>query len=291
MFRFRKILSALIICSVAGTFACSKPKTSIIPKVSVNKRSAEMGTPLEVIYSFSTKSDYTAIHKDMTVFVHFIDPRKIRRFQDDHLPPKATSQWRPNGNYNYTRTIFVPRNIPAGEYTIVAGIYTPSSGERLPLEAKKFGNRSYDMGKVLIEIPPQETVIQYTQGWYDPESEPNDVGNYWRWTKKEAVLKVKNPNSDALLYLKLDGVPERFSEHQKVTVSVGEHPVDTITIDSNQPVLKKYNLTQDVLGKNKMVDVKLAVDKTFVPANEKGSKDVRELGVRVYQLYLGKASD
>jgi hypothetical protein len=290
VFRFRAIFSALIIASVAVS-ACSKAKATIIPKVNVNKRSAEMGTPLEITYSFSTKQDYSALHKDMTVFVHFIDPRKIRRFQDDHEPPKATSQWRANGNYNYTRTVFVPRNIPAGEYTIVAGIYTPSSGERVPLEAKKFGNRSYEVGKVLIEIPPQEAVIQYTQGWYDPESEPNDVGNYWRWTKKEAVLKVKNPNSDALLYLKLDGVPERFQDHQKVTLFVGDHPVDTISIDSNQPVLKKYNLSKDMLGTNKMVDVKLVVDKTFVPSSETGSKDMRELGIRVYQLYLGKASD
>jgi hypothetical protein len=142
-----------------------------------------------------------------------------------------------------------------------------------------------------VEIPPQEPILQYSQGWYDPESEPNDVGNYWRWTKKEAILKVKNPNSDALLYVKLDGVPERFPEKQNVTVSVGDHSIDTISIDSNQPILKKYSVAKKLLGSGKMVDVKLAVDRVFVPADDQVSKDNRELGVRVYQLYLGRASD
>ena len=291
MFCPRKIIAASIVIALFGAAACSKRDATIIPKVSINKRSAEMGTPVEVTYAFSTKPNYTALRKDMTVFVHFIDPRNIRRFQDDHLPPKPTSEWRPGGNYNYTRTIFVPRNIPAGEYSVVVGIYTVSTGERIDLEAKKYGNRSYEMGKLLIEIPPQEPIFQYAQGWYDPESEPNDVGNYWRWTKKEAILKVKNPVSDALLYVKLDGVPERFTEKQLVTISVADHPVDTIPIESNLPVMKKYTVAKSLLGNGKMVDVKLAVDKTFSPADDKVSKDTRELGIRVYQLYLGKASD
>jgi hypothetical protein len=272
--------------------ACSRQDATIIPKLQINKRSAEMGTPIEVTYAFSTKKDYVALQKDMTVFVHFLDPRRIRRFQDDHQPPKATSEWRQDGNYNYTRTIFIPRNIPAGEYTVALGIYTPASGERIVMDAKEFGHRSYELGKLLIEIPPQEPVLQYAKGWYDPESDPSDVGNYWRWTQKQAVLKARNPMSDALLYLKFDGVPERFPQDpQKLTLSVGDHPVDTITIQSNQPVSKKYNVSQSVIGTGKMLEVKLEVDKTFVPAEDKGSKDTRELGVRVYQLYLGKASD
>ena len=289
MLRFLRFFVAMIlICSLA---ACNRDKASIIPSVNINKKSAEMGTPIEVTYSFSTKSNYVALSKEMTVFVHFIDPRGNRRFQDDHVPPKPISEWRPDGNYNYTRTVFVPKNIPAGEYSVVAGIYSPRKEERIVLQAKPYGNRSYEMGILLIEIPPQGPVAQYTSGWYALESEPNDVGTSWRWMKKEAVLKCRNPKNDALLYLKVDGVPERFSEPQKLTVAVDGHEIETFALTSNQPVSKKYDVSRSMLGNENMVEVKLAVDQSFIPANDKVSRDTRELGIRVYQLYLGKASD
>lgn len=250
-----------------------------------------MGTPIEVTYSFATKPDFVALYKDMTVFVHFIDPRKVRRFQDDHQPPKPTREWRPNGNYNWTRTIFIPKNIPAGEYAVVVGIYSPSKGERVTLEAKPFGNRSYDMGTLLIEIPPQAPSIQYSTGWYDPETDPAEISTNWRWMKKEATIKAKNPMDDSLLYLKFAGVPERFTDGQKLSVFVGGHEVETLPIESNMPVIKKYNIDKDALGQDKQVEIKLAVDKTFSPASDKVSRDTRDLGVRIFQVYLGKATD
>jgi hypothetical protein len=289
--RLRYLFCAFILLNILIIFSCSRQKATVIPKVQINKRSAEMGTPIEVTYSFSTKGDFIALYKDQTVFVHFIDPKRVRRFQDDHRPPKPTTEWRPNGNYNWTRTVFIPRNIPAGEYSVVVGIYSPTKGERMILEAKPFGNRSYDMGTLLVEIPPQEPAMQYVSGWYDPETEPADINSAWRWTKKEALLRVRNPNDDSLLYLKVDGVPEHFSEVQKLTVLVGDHEVETFPIQTNMPVMKKYSIDKAYLGTGKMVDIKLVVDKTFTPAADKISRDSRELGVRVYQVYLGKASD
>ena len=96
---------------------------------------------------------------------------------------------------------------------------------------------------------------------------------------------------DALLYLKLAGVPERFTDKQKVSVFVAGHEVETFPIDTNMLVFKKYNIDKDVLGSEKEIEIKLAVDKTFTPSWDKVSKDSRELGVRVYQAYLGKAVD
>ncbi len=287
---YRNIFVSILLFAL-GTLACNRQKPTIIPRLQINKKSAEMGTPVEITYSFSTKKDYVALNKNWTVFVHFLDPKRVRRFQDDHEPPKPTAEWRAGGNYNYTRTVFVPRNIPAGEYRVVTGIYFPGKGERLVLEANEFEHRSYDMGTLLIEIPPQEPVLQYTQGWYDPESDPNDVGTQWRWTKKDAVLKVRNPNSDALLYLKADGVPERFPEPQKLTVSIGDYVVDVLSVSTNQQMIKKYSVPKDKLGDARMLEVKLSLDKSFVPASDHTSKDTRELGVRVFQLYLGKSAD
>ena len=113
MVRLRNISYAIILITLLTASYCSRQKATVVPKVQINKKSAEMGTPIEITYSFSTKKDFVALYKDQTVFVHFIDPKRVRRFQDDHRPPKPTTEWRPNGNYNWTRTVFIPKNIPA----------------------------------------------------------------------------------------------------------------------------------------------------------------------------------
>jgi hypothetical protein len=283
---------ALILAAAIALAGCRSEKGTVVPNVQINKKSAEMGTPVEVTYSFSTKKDYVALQKDLVVFVHFLDPKRNIRFQDDHNPPIKTSEWRPGGNYHYTRTVFIPKNIPAGEYKVTAGIYNPAgNGERLVLDAKADGNREYNMGNLLIEIPPTDPIIQYAKGWYEPENEPNNPAMHWRWTKKEAVLKVRNPMSNSLLYLKADSVPERFSEKQNVTVKVNDTVMETFPIASNQPFMKKYNVDTKMLGSDKMVDVKVEVDRVWRPADDQASPDTRELGIRIYEIYLGKAAD
>jgi hypothetical protein len=285
-------LSVLILVLLIVSVSCKGHNATIVPKLSVNKKSAEMGTPIEVTYSFSTKKDYVAQQRDLTVFCHFLDPKKVIRFQDDHLPSIPTSQWRPGGNYHYTRTIFIPKNIPAGEYTISIGIYAPDKGERFDLDAAAMDHRAYKMGTLLIEIPPQDTTIQYSQGWYDPENVPSDLNTHWRWTKKEAVMKVRNPMSDALLYFKADGNTDRFKDSpQTVTLKVGDNVIDTFPVTTNMPFMKKYNVAKNLLGSNKMLEIKVVVDRTFIPAEDKVSQDTRELGIRVYEIYLGKAAD
>jgi hypothetical protein len=282
----------IILAGILAFAGCARQKATIIPKLQVNRKSAEMGTPIEVTYSFSTKKEYVPLMKDLTVFCHFLDPKKVIRFQDDHPPAIPTSKWRPNSNYHYTRTVFIPKNIPAGEYTISMGIYAPDKGERIELDAKALDHREYNMGTLLIEIPPQEPIIQYAHGWYDPESLPTDMGTHWRWTKKEAILKVRNPKADSLLYFKADGNPEVFKDKpQTVTLKIGDYVVDTFPITENAPFLRKYTIPKDKLGDGKMLEIKVEVDRVFVPATDKVSTDTRDLGLRVYELYLGKASD
>ncbi|HSP07637.1 MAG TPA: hypothetical protein VLR94_10700 [Acidobacteriota bacterium] len=292
MYRFPRPFIAFILAAICGLSACNRHNATIVPKVQINKKSAEMGTPIEVTYSFSTKKEYVALQRDLTVFCHFLDPKRVIRFQDDHLPSIPTSQWRPNGNYHYTRTVFIPKNIPAGEYTLSLGIYSPEKGERFDLDAKTLDHRAYNMGTLLIEIPPQDITIQYAKGWYDPETIPSDVGEHWRWTKKEAVLKVRNPKADALLYFKADGNTEHFKDSpQMVTLKIGDNVIDTFPITSNMPFMKKYNVAKNLLGSGNMLELNVQVDRTFIPAEDKISSDTRELGIRVYEIYLGKASD
>src|SRR5207249_3896528 len=125
---------------------------------------------------------------------------------------------------------------------------------------------------------------------YDPETESNDPSTHWRWTKKEAILKVRNPMADSLLYFKGDGNPDSFKDKpQQVTLSVGDNVIDSFPITTNQTFMKKYQVPKSKLGNDRMLDIKVAVDRSFIPAGSSAAGDKRELGIRVYELYLGKA--
>lgn len=251
-----------------------------------------MGTPLEVEYSFDTAKDYPGLKKDLTVFVHFLDPQRIIRFVDDHIPPQLTNQWKAGSTYTYTRTIFIPENIPAGQYTIELGMYTPSGkGERFALNAKRISDRSYNVGSFQIVKPSVNSQAEYVEGWYDLEREPNNNWYHWRWISSAATMKVANPRTDARLYLKADTDPARFPEPQTVTLFLNRGRVDQFSIGGGGPMVKKYNIPRDQLGQGNQVELEIKVDKTFVPASDGVATDKRKLGIRVYSLYLGKAKD
>jgi hypothetical protein len=269
-------------------FSCdaSRPKSYITPRVTFNKPSAEMGTPVEVIYSFDTSEDFPGLKKDLTVFVHFLDPSRRIRFVDDHNPPIRTNQWGPGRNYSYTRTYFLPENIPAGKYIVELGMYTPiGKGERFVLNAKQLSERSYDVGT--INIQNSTTEPQLVSGWFDLEREPNNDWYHWRWIGKTAIAKLPNTDANSILYLKAEGEPQRFQTPQNVTVYFNDQELDRFSVESAEPFVRKYKIDTARLESDSTVEVKLEVDQTFVPSEN----DKRELGLRVYCLYLGRAQD
>jgi hypothetical protein len=282
----------LLICSLSVSCDAYHPKAYITPLVQPNRQTVEMGTPLELEYSFQTSKDFPGLKKDLIVFCHFLDPHGVIRFVDDHSPPILTNQWKAADRYRYTRTLFIPENIPAGNYTIELGMYTPSGkGEAFALNAKRLSERSYDVGKLQIAAAPVETSDQFLNGWYQVEREPNNIWYHWRWIAKQASLKAKNPRADALLYLKADTDPGRFEEPQNVSVFLENRKLDQFAITTAEPVVKKYLISRYDLGNQENVQLSLEVDKTFMPASDGRSDDKRQLGIRVYCFYLGKARD
>lgn len=69
--------------------------------------------------------------KPLHVFVHFLDADGAIAFQDDHLPPTATTQW--YGSITYQRTVTIPPSVPAGHYRIAIGLYDRTTGLRSTL--------------------------------------------------------------------------------------------------------------------------------------------------------------
>jgi hypothetical protein len=73
---------------------------------------------------------------DYKVFVHGLDAHGNLAFQSDRLPLNAllpTSRWPRGKTQRDTHAVVIPADLPAGRYRVVAGVYDPATGARLPV--------------------------------------------------------------------------------------------------------------------------------------------------------------
>jgi len=286
----QSLILVLLVCVSICACKAPAPKSYVTPEVHLKKKPIEMGTPVDIQYTFLTADDFLGFRKNLTVFVHFLDPQGKIRFVDDHLPPVRTNQWVSSQRYDYQRTVFVPENIPPGEYTIELGVYLPEGkGERIELNAKKITARSYDVGKISIH-QPDSSGIRFVDGWYDVEQDPAENFYHWRWTKGKAVAEAPNPRADAVLYLRADSDQTRFTQHQTVTIRLNSNTIDEFVVSGSDEFVKRYEIPKDKLGDDPIVKLEIDVSETFIPASKGNSTDSRELGLRVLNLYLTAAS-
>jgi hypothetical protein len=113
----------------------------------------------------------------------------------------------------------------------------------------------------------------------------------WEWTKKEATLAFRNPKQDVTFFLEADGRTDVFNPSQRATILVNGQPLQTVTMERD-PKLHRLPITAAQLGGQDMVELKIQVDRAFVPsavpAGQPGSgSDTRELGIRVYHAFVG----
>jgi hypothetical protein len=128
----------------------------------------------------------------------------------------------------------------------------------------------------------------YKTGWHPDEFATDDPSTSWKWMQKNGVLSVRNPRKDVTLLLEYDARPDLFADGpQQVSVVVGDQPVTTFPATARMPTLVRVPITSAQLGASDMTDIRLDLDKTFVPAKlPAGGKDARELGIRVYHVFV-----
>lgn len=293
---FTRILIAATLGIGLGASAGCSNRDDAPPVGTVSVTSSEsrlpIGSPLELTYRFELTG--APLEDDYTVFAHLIDADGETRWIDDHAPSVPTREWKPGTPVEYTRTRFLPAALLLpGEATIEVGLYR--DGERLPLAGprapRRPGSRAYPVVDLQLAPESERTFVIYQSGWYQDEFAAEDASRSWKWTQQAATIAFRHPKSDATLLIELGTRPDAFGETpQQITiVGAGNQPITSFSADSAEPVLHRIPLTSAQMGTADLAELRIDVDRTFVPAEVvAGSRDVRSLGVRIYNVFLEK---
>ena len=282
---------ALAIFCLVSLAACRReepePPGVATPSFSVKQTRVPHGSPVEMTYRFVVAKDAPKITENYRVFVHFLDGDNERLWTDDHDPPIPTTQWKPGQVIEYTKTMFVPIVPHEGQTKVLMGLYSNASDSRLALTGVNHDRRAYIVGNLDLAKRTEGIFVMFKEGWHPAETPPDNPAVEWQWTRREATLSIRNPKQDVTLYLHLDQ-PGLFPEPQQVTVTVGGQTIDQFVIEPKKEVIRKPIITAAQLGTGDVVEVKISVDKTYVPAviTNGANRDPRELGVRVFHAYV-----
>ncbi len=285
-------LLALVALCAAGT-ACRKRDERAVPvatpSLKLSHDRVPLGSPVDITYKFVVASNAT-FTEDYRVFVHVVDADEELMWADDHTPPVPTTQWKPGQTIEYTRTVFVPVYPYVGEASIQMGLHSVRDQKRLPLSGDDAGQRAYRVARLQIAPQTENIFVIPKDGWHPAEVADKNATVQWSWTKKDATLAFKNPKHDSILYLDLDNPGGVFNEPQQVSVALNGELLDSFTLTPQKEMLRKIALPEARLGSSDMAELRLSVDKTFVPAKLSAtSKDPRELGVRVFHAFVERA--
>lgn len=288
-----------LLLSLAATapvlFGCSKADSSpavATVSLTLSRTAVPVGSPVDLTYRFEVAPD-AKIAEDYRVFVHLNRDDGTTIWTDDHDLPQelATSRWTPGKVIQYTRTRFIPVLSYLGGATVEMGLYRQD--DRLPLSGPDPADRDspargYKVATLDL-LPQSESILLIRKsGWHQGEYDSADPAVEWQWTQKVATLGVRNPRRDVMFYLEFNSRPDVFPDGpQQVSVYVGPTVVATFRVDAPEPSLQRIPISAAQLGDGEMVELRLEVDRTFVPAKlAGGGRDSRELGIRVFHAYV-----
>jgi len=283
---------ALVVVAMGVSIGCRRhepPAPGVAtPSVTLQREKVPLGSPIDITYKFVVAPDAPPFKEAFRVFVGVVDADDQLMWADDHYPEIPTTEWKPNQTITYTRTVFVPIYPYVGEAAIHMGLYSMQTQKRVPLIGDDAGKRAYKVARLQLQPQTENIFTQFKEGWHPAEVAEHNALVEWQWTKKSATLAFKNPKRDAIFYLDLDNPGSAFNEPQRITISVGDQAITSFSLTPKQQVLRKIPISAAQFGSDDVVELKLDVDKTFIPALLAAStnKDPRELGVRVFHAFI-----
>ncbi len=272
--------------------ACSSAEDNAAPvatpSVTLATQTAAIGSPIDMRYRFAVAADAPPFTGDHWVFVHFLDTDGELMWTDDHEPPTPVRQWKAGSIIEYTRTMFIPKFPYVGQTRVEIGLFSPTTGERLPLTGQTRGQRSYEVALFEMRLQSDNLFVIFRDGWHETEVGGEGPGLEWQWSKKEATLSFANPKRDVEVYLQLDQPVKAVAAPQQVEIRSGGAVVDSFALPPGGSELRRIKLSADQLGAGDTAELTVSVDRTFVPATLPAlkSNDPRELGVRVFRAFV-----
>jgi hypothetical protein len=292
MMQLRRLLRRTAFLIALLSVSCSRADDNATPvatpSVTLATEAAAIGSPIDMRYRFVISAAAPPPNDDYWVFVHFLDTDGELMWTDDHQPSPPVGQWKPGSTVEYTRTMFIPKFPYVGQTRVEVGLFSPSSGERLPLAGQTRGQRSYEVATFDMRLQSDNLFVIFREGWHDTEVGGEASGVEWQWSRKDATFSFANPKRDVELFLQLDQPVAAFSTPQQVELKSGNMVIDSFPLPTGRTELRRVKLPAAQLGVADTVEVTLTVDRTFVPATVPAlkSNDPRELGVRVFRAFV-----
>jgi hypothetical protein len=257
------------------------------PSATVTPSTVASGSPISLTFRFAVAPDAPPFSEDYTVFVHVVDEDGRLIGADDHEPPTPTRQWKAGTTVEYSRSTFAPTSRFVGQATLVVGLYSQKSGQRVPLSGDTIEPRAIKVGSFEMRERADPYAVVFGNGWHMPES-PEGAGVEWRWSTKSGALSFPNPKRASDLILQLDQPNDVFPIPQHVEVKLGESVADAFDLEPHRTELRRISLDPALLGDSQTVELTVVTDKTFVPARvaELRSSDTRQLGIRVFRAFV-----
>jgi hypothetical protein len=285
---------AVVLCTLAVLLlpGCRRGEDSqppvATPSVKVNHQKAALGSPVEITYRFDVARNAPPFGQDYTVMVHFVDSDEELMWTDDHRPPVPTTHWKPGQTVEYKRTVFIPVYPYLGDATIQIGLYSSKDSRRLPLAGQDSGQHAYKVGSLQLLAQTENVFLIYKEGWHPAETAPENSMVEWQWTKGAATITFRNPKRECTFYLHADNPGTVFPDPQTVELVLNGQSVDRFTLPPRQEHIQRTTLTAAQLGTAAMAELRIQVDKTYVPAllPAANSRDPRELGIRVFHAFV-----
>jgi hypothetical protein len=284
----RVVLAGFVLLAVGcGRTEDTAPPVAT-PTVTLSRPEAAVGSPVDMTYRFAVAPDAPALTGNYWVFVHFLDADGELMWTDDHQPPTPVAQWKPGATVEYSRTMFIPKFPYTGETRVEVGLFSPDNGERLPLTGEDQGMRSYRVATFNLRLQSDNVFVVFNNGWHETEVADEVSGLEWQWSQREGTLSFRNPRRDATLFLQLDQPVKALPQPQQVEARVGSAVVDRFALPPGERLLRRIPVSAAQLGAADTVEMVIAVDQTFVPADIPAlrSTDRRELGVRVFRAFI-----
>ena len=158
-------------------------------------------------------------------------------------------------------------------------------GDGSPIAATLDAHAEYDGWLVTTEDKVRLFLFEFTDGWYAQETAD---GSSWRWTQQTATLSFLNPRTAAVLHLDFDARADLFQASPRtLTITVGGQVAHSFALEAAGRQQINVLLPTSMLGGGDRVEVQIAVDRLFVPANViAGSTDTREFGIQIFWAAL-----